>query len=306
MLATKAEAKPFLKWAGGKRQLLDQCEKHYPALLKENKINRYIEPFVGGGAVFFELIKHYEFEEIILNDVNKELINTYKAVKNEVNEVINRLKEMEAVYLPLEIEKRKEIYYARRDNFNDEKKALDFSKFKKEHIEHAAKFIFINRTCFNGLYRQNKSGEFNVPIGSYKNPTICNEENLIAVSEALQNVTLISTDFENTEEYIEDQTFIYIDPPYRPLPGTKSFTKYARADFNEESQKRLANWAKKISKDAYFMLSNSNPKNTDPEDDFFEELYSQFNISEVSAKRSINSNASKRGEITELLIKNYN
>lgn len=305
MLATKKEAKPFLKWAGGKRQLLAQFEKHYPKLLKENKINRYIEPFVGGGAVFFELIKHYEFEEIILNDVNKELINTYKAVKNALSEVVNRLKEMELVYLPLEIEERKKIYYVRRDNFNDEKKALDFSEFKKEHIEHAAKFIFLNRTCFNGLYRQNQSGEFNVPIGSYKNPTICNEENLIAVNEALENVTLTSTDFENTEEYIEDQTFIYIDPPYRPLPGTKSFTKYARADFNEESQKRLANWAEKISEKSYFMLSNSNPKNTAPEDDFFEELYSQFNISEVSAKRSINSNASKRGEITELLIKNY-
>lgn len=305
MLATEIEAKPFLKWAGGKRQLLEQFELEYPETLKNNEIKTYIEPFVGGGAVFFELIKHYNFEKIVLNDANHELINTYKSVNNEVDAVIERLKEMEEEYLPLELEKRKGIYYARRDNFNAEKKELNFNKFTKAHIEHAAKFIFLNRTCFNGLYRQNQSGEFNVPIGSYKNPTICNEENLIAVSKALENVILTSGDFEKTENYIEDQTFIYIDPPYRPLPGTKSFTKYARADFNEESQKRLANWAEKISDDAYLMLSNSNPKNTDPEDDFFEGLYSEFNISEVSAKRSINSNAAKRGEITELVIKNY-
>lgn len=305
MLATKTEAKPFLKWAGGKRQLLGQFEEHYPKILKDDNIKTYIEPFVGGGAVFFELIKNYNFENIILNDINKELINAYKVVKNDVEKVIKRLKEMEAEYLPLEMDERKEIYYTRRDNFNDEKKSLDFSKLNEEHIEHAAKFIFINRTCFNGLYRQNKSGEFNVPIGRYKNPTICNEENLIAVNEALQNVTLTSTDFENTEEYIEDQTFVYIDPPYRPLPGTKSFTKYSRADFNEKSQKRLAAWVKEINDKAYLMLSNSNPKNTDPEDNFFENIYSKFNISEVFANRSINSNANKRGEITELVIKNY-
>mgnify|MGYP006291127079 CR=1 FL=1 len=305
MLAAEVEAKPFLKWAGGKRQLLDQFEAEYPEPLKNNKIKKYIEPFVGGGAVFFELIKHYDFEEVILNDVNQELINTYQAVKRKVKLVIERLKEMESEYLPLEMEARKEIYYARRDNFNAEKKELDFSEFKQEHIEHAAKFIFLNRTCFNGLYRQNQSGEFNVPIGRYKNPTICNQENLLAVSKALQNVILLAADFTETAAYIEDETFIYIDPPYRPLPGTKSFTKYARADFNEKSQKRLAEWAGEISDYAYFMLSNSNPKNTDPEDEFFEELYSDFNISEVSAKRSINSNAAKRGEITELLIKNY-
>jgi len=305
MLKTTIEAKPFLKWAGGKRQLLEQFEEQYPKVLKNNNIKTYIEPFVGGGAVFFELIKYYEFENIILNDINKELINSYKVVKNEVEKVIKRLKKMEAEYLPLDMDARKEIYYNRRDNFNKEKKEIDFSEFNIEHIEHAAKFIFLNRTCFNGLYRQNKSGEFNVPIGRYKNPTICNEENLIAVSEALENVTLLSTDFEKTKRYIEDYTFIYIDPPYRPLPGTKSFTKYARADFNEDSQKRLANWVKEINEDAYLMLSNSNPKNTDPKDEFFENLYSEFVINEVSAKRSINSNGAKRGEITELIIRNY-
>ena len=217
MLATEIEAKPFLKWAGGKRQLLEQFELEYPESLKNNEIKTYIEPFVGGGAVFFELIKHYNFEKIVLNDANHELINTYKSVKNEVNAVIERLKEMEEEYLPLDLEKRKEIYYARRDKFNAEKKELNFNKFTKAHIEHAAKFIFLNRTCFNGLYRQNQSGEFNVPIGRYKNPTICNEENLIAASKALENVILTSGDFEKTEKYIEDQTFIYIDPPYLSL-----------------------------------------------------------------------------------------
>jgi DNA adenine methylase len=305
MLDTAIEAKPFLKWAGGKRQLLEQFKSEYPEALKNNEIKVYIEPFVGGGAVFFELIKYYDFEKVVLNDVNQELINTYKAVKREANAVIKRLKEMESEYLPLDIVQRKDIYYLRRDNFNDEKKELNFDEFTEAHIEHAAKFIFLNRTCFNGLYRQNKSGEFNVPIGRYKNPTICNEENLLEVSESLKNVILISKDFEKTAKYIEEQTFIYVDPPYRPLPGTKSFTKYAKADFNEASQIRLAEWANNIKEKAYLMLSNSNPKNTDPEDDFFEKLYSNFSILEVSAKRSINSNASKRGKITELLIKNY-
>ncbi|MFW6016011.1 MAG: DNA adenine methylase, partial [bacterium] len=178
-------------------------------------------------------------------------------------------------------------------------------------IQHAAHFIFLNRTCFNGLYRQNKKGEFNVPIGRYKMPTICDEDTLKDANSALKNATLTCCDFEEMENYIDIDTFVYIDPPYRPLPGTPSFTKYSRADFNEKSQERLANWYRKVNDKfniedgPFLMLSNSNPKNTKSEDDFFESLYQGFVIDEVYAKRSINSKASKRGEITELLIRNY-
>ncbi|MFW6028925.1 MAG: DNA adenine methylase [Halanaerobiales bacterium] len=310
MIKENLDVKPFLKWAGGKRQLLEQFEDNYPDALLKNKIDCYIEPFVGGGAVFFELVFKYDFDEIFLNDVNEELIITYKVVRDELNKLIKHLKRLEEEYLPLELEERKLVYYDTRDKFNAEKKAIDYSKMDEDAIQHASHFIFLNRTCFNGLYRQNKSGEFNVPIGRYKSPTICNEENLYAVSTALQNVKLTSCDFEEMETNIKDNTFIYLDPPYRPLPGTPSFTKYSKSDFNEESQKRLARWYRKIDElynknKVYLMLSNSNPKNTDPDDNFFEKLYKGYTIEEVYAKRAINSKASKRGELSELIIKDY-
>ncbi|MFW6008467.1 MAG: DNA adenine methylase [archaeon] len=311
MLKEKLKAAPFLKWAGGKRQLLEQFEDKYPVKLKENNIKTYIEPFVGGGALFFDLTQKYNFNNIILNDINKELIITYKVVKNEVETLISGLKKLEKKYLPLDLENRKEIYYGIRDKFNKEKKEINYDLIDNKTIEHAKHFIFLNRTCFNGLFRQNKKGEFNVPIGRYKNPTICDEEKLRGASELLDEAILISGDFTNTEKYITNNTFIYMDPPYRPLPGTSSFNKYSKADFNEESQKRLAKWYKtlnekyKSTKNIYLMLSNSNPKNTDPEDSFFEDLYGEFNIEEVYAKRSINSKGSGRGKITELVITNY-
>ncbi len=305
--------RPFLKWAGGKRQLLEQFEDQYPEILKQDQIDIYIEPFVGGGAVFFDLINRYNFSRVVLNDVNEKLMLTYRIVKKNVEPLINILQDLETKYLPLELEDRKEIYYNIRDRYNSLNKEHDFSKTDDKAVKIAAYLIFLNRTCFNGLYRENQKGEFNVPIGRYKKPTICDEENLRSVSAALADVNLTSKDFARTEKFVDEKAFVYIDPPYRPLPGTKSFKDYSKSDFNEASQKRLADWYASLDKkhnngsntDVYLMLSNSNPKNTEPEDDFFEKLYGDFNIEEVEAKRSINSKASGRGKLSELLIKNY-
>ncbi|MDI3546576.1 MAG: adenine methylase [Halanaerobiales bacterium] len=308
MLKEKMDAKPILKWAGGKRQLLDQFEEKYPAALKQNKIKKYVEPFVGGGAVFFELASRFNFEEIVLNDINEELILTYKVVKSNVEQLIKKLKELENKFIPLDMKGRKEIYYEVRTKFNEEKKHLNYAQLTENAIDHAGHLIFLNRTCFNGLYRQNRQGEFNVPIGRYKNPTICDEDNLRAANILLRKAKLLCDDYKETEEYIDETTFVYLDPPYRPLNKTSSFTSYSKADFGEKDQIELAKWFRKLDskpEKPFLMLSNSNPKNVNPDDNFFEEHYRGFKIDEVFATRAINSKASKRGSISELVIRNY-
>lgn len=302
----KPNAKPFLKWAGGKTQLLEQFYNFFPTELLDNKIKKYVEPFVGAGAVLFELVGRFDFEEIIINDINQELIVTYEVVKNHVDKLIEVLLYMENAYIYRDIEERKITYYEVRKRFNQEKKDINYKEFENSWINHAANFIFLNKTCFNGLYRQNRKGEFNVPMGNYSNPTICQRDNLINASRALKNVKLLSTDFTNITEYIDNNTFVYIDPPYRPLNVTSGFTSYSKDDFNDDDQKRLADWFKLLTeKGAFVMLSNSNPKNTNPEEDFFDRLYHGFDIREVNALRAINSKGNKRGAITELVITNY-
>jgi DNA adenine methylase len=299
------EVKPFLKWAGGKGQLLQQFETLYPHDL--SKIKVYVEPFIGGGAVFFDFIKKYHFEKIYLNDINEVLILTYKVIRDYPDELITILNQLETEYLALSPEEREIEFYQIRTEYNIEKHEIDYNDYSARWIHHAAHNLFLNKTCFNGLYRLNRKGEFNVPFGKYGNPTICNEENLRDVSDALKNVTLLCGDFEDLTQYIDENTFVYMDPPYRPLNTTSSFTSYHKDDFNDESQIRLSKWFAKLDKEkrALLMLSNSNPKNTNPEDDFFEKLYADYNIITVSASRHINSKASGRGAITELLIRNY-
>lgn len=302
----ETSAKPFLKWAGGKSQLLEKFWSYYPERLINNRIKKYIEPFVGAGAVLFELKGRFVFEEIIINDINKELILTYEVVKNNVEELIDMLQKMEDEYLLKNVDERAVYYYTVRANFNREKKTINYDIFESNWVNHAGNFIFLNRTCFNGLYRQNRNGEFNVPIGKYSNPTICQRENLINASKALENVRLMSTDFENLIDYIDENTFVYIDPPYKPLSVTSGFTSYSKDDFGDKDQERLAEWFKILAdKKALVMLSNSNPKNVNPQDDFFDKLYSGFDIKEVKASRSINSKGNKRGAISELVIRNY-
>ncbi|NQT02378.1 MAG: DNA adenine methylase [Planctomycetes bacterium] len=289
----KCIARPFLKWAGGKSQLLPEIESRLPQGIKTGEIDTYIEPFVGGGAVFFYMAQRYEgIKSFYLFDVNNDLVNCYNAIKNDVESLIDELRELEGKFHPLTKPKRKDFYYRIRDEFNSDRCT--------------AKLIFLNKTCYNGLYRVNKKDGFNVPSGDYKKPKICDAENLENVSQILQKAEIICGDFEKSDKYIDDKTFVYFDPPYRPLSATASFTSYSKDDFNEAAQIRLARFCRHINtKNAKFLLSNSDPKNEDPNDHFFEDHYKSFVIDRVKASRVINCKASGRGQINELLIINY-
>ncbi len=290
--------KPFIKWAGGKTQLLTQIDRIIPSEFRTLKFT-YIEPFVGGGAMLFHILNNYpNLEEIVINDINTDLANTYKTIKNEATKLIQILLVLQSEYYTLLKNEaaKKEFYYQKREHFN---------KRTSNQIEQAALFIFLNKTCFNGLYRVNRKNEFNVPIGSYKKPRICDRENLLKVSELLQKVTILNADFEETLVYAKQNSLFYFDPPYKPLSETSSFNSYAKAGFNDKEQIRLANFCEKIDALGHtWILSNSDVKGKNPEDNFFDDLFRKFEINRVLAKRSINSNAKKRGQLKELLITN--
>ena len=296
----KIECKPFIKWVGGKGQLLSEINKLYPVELGKN-IKKYAEIFVGGGAVLFDILSKYKLDEVYISDKNLELINTYKSIRDNVDILIKSLKGMEEQYIPLDNENRKDYYYKKREEYNSLKINSEVN-----NIEKAVLFIFLNKTCFNGLYRVNKKGEFNVPMGAYKKPKICDEENLKNVSLTLRNVKIVYADYRESEKFIDDKTFVYIDPPYRPLNITSSFTSYTENDFNDKEQIELAEYINVLNKKgAKIVISNSDPKNNDIDDNFFDELYDNYNINRVKATRMLNSNASLRGAINELLITNY-
>ena len=297
----KEKVRPFVKWAGGKASLIPQITKYYPEALKTGYIDKYVEPFVGGGAILLDVLQKYEVKKAYAYDTNQDLVNAYNVIKTNVDDLVKKLKKYEDEYISLDMESRKEYYYDVRNEYNSSER-----KIGKLSVKRAVEFIFLNRTCFNGLYRVNQSGDFNVPMGKYKNPTICDEENLRNLSELLQNVEIICGDYQDTLELVDNNTFVYFDPPYRPLNITSGFTSYTKEDFDDEDQKQLASYYKKLdSKDAKLMLSNSNPKNVNEEDTFFDDIYQGFNINELQANRMINSNATKRGKISELLILNY-
>ena len=292
--------KPFVKWAGGKTSLIPQITKYFPFELRNGKIEKYIEPFVGGGAVLIDILQKYDVKQAYAFDINKDLINCYNVIKSNVEALIEELDKKEKEFLKLETDDRTAYFYDIRSKYNSYKleKLID--------VKRASEFIFLNRTCFNGLYRVNKSGEFNVPCGKYKNPTICDSKNLRNLSGLIKNVVFEYGDYKKSSKYVDDKTFVYFDPPYRPLSITSGFTSYTKEDFNDENQKELAKYYRELNKKkAKLMLSNSNPKNTNREDTFFEDIYKGFNINEVSAKRMINANSKGRGEISELLITNY-
>ncbi len=291
-------AKPFVKWAGGKTQLLNDISR---IITKEkNDKFTYVEPFVGGGATLFWMLENFpNIEKAIINDINSDLILTYKTIKTEVLELIKILKSWQTEYhkfkeLPVE---RKVYYY--------EKRAL-FNTRETDNITHSALFIFLNRTCFNGLYRVNRNNRFNVPIGSYKTPMICDEENLTAVNKALQKVVILNTDFSKTLQYAGENSLFYFDPPYKPLSETSSFTAYAKAEFDDSEQIRLKEFCDKLdSLETQWILSNSDVKGKNPDNNFFDDLFANYNISRVSARRNINANGNKRGKLNELLITNF-
>ncbi len=301
-------AKPFLKWAGGKSQLLTTIEDRFPEEIKKTrKIDKYFEPFVGGGALYFDLMNNYEVAESYIFDINPELILTYNAIKNNPKELIKLLSDLQEHYVPLEQDDRKDVFLRIRDKFNNDLEDFDFEdEGSYEHSIRAAQVIFMNKTCFNGLFRLNKSGKFNVPHGRYKNPKICDDKNIKAVSKTLKNTHIITGNYYESEDLIDENSLVYLDPPYRPLRNTSSFTTYAGFEFTDEHQIELGAYYKRISdKGAKAILSNSDPKNEDENDNFFDDLYGDFNIERVQAKRSINSNGKKRGLINEILVTNY-
>ena len=289
-------AKPFIKWVGGKSQLLDEIREKYPS-----KLEKYCEPFVGGGAVLFDILNKFQPKEVLINDINKELINTYVQIKNNCYEMIDGLSEIQRFYKSHTQEENKDFFYEKRSRYNE----IKINGNKAENLEKAVLFIFLNKTCFNGLYRVNSKGAFNVPFNNAKNPLLCDEENLFACSKLLQNVEMTAGDYKECKNFIDNKTFVYIDPPYRPITKTSAFTSYSENGFSDKDQVELGNFLTEISnKGAEVLASNSDPKNTDENDNFFDNLYSHFEIERVSALRMINSNAKKRGEINEILISN--
>jgi len=266
----------FVKWAGGKKQLIEQFKPFFP-----EKIERYLEPFVGGGAVLFYVLKTYKPKEVFILDINEELINTYEVIKNDVENLIEELKKLKQLH-------NKEHYYEIRA---ENPKLLS-------PLTRASRFIYLNKTCFNGLYRVNSKGGFNVPIGSYKNPLICPEEDLREISKLLKNVQIINGSFEKCLEYAKKGDFVYFDPPYYPLKKT-SFTTYTKGNFLEKEQEQLKEVFEKLDKkDCKVMLSNSDTE-------FIKKLYKEHPIKFVKATRMINCDGKNRGKINEVVITNF-
>ena len=293
-------AKPFLKWAGGKTQLINDIQNSLPPNLTQSKFT-YIEPFVGSGAVLFWILKNFpKLEKAVINDINEDLINTYKTIASNPKELISILEILQNEFHALEgnEDNKKLYYYQKRELYNTR---------KEEQSGQAALFIFINRTCFNGLYRVNKNNLYNVPMGGYKKPTICDVDNIFAVSNALQKVEILCGDYENTLNFAEKNSLFYFDPPYKPLNETSNFNSYAKDEFNDDEQIRLRDFCSKLDiLDFNWILSNSDVKGKDENDNFFDKLYVNFNITRVNARRSINANPEKRGVLKELLITNNN
>lgn len=279
--------KPFIKWVGGKTQLLSEIERFLP---KDFKDITYIEPFVGGGAtLFFILNTHPEIKRVVISDINKDLIDTYKIVRDKPIELINYLQNIANEYLPLSEEDRKKYFLLKRELYNTKKLG---------ELENSALFIFLNKTCFNGLYRVNSKGLFNNSFGDYKNPKICDRKTIIEDSKLLQKVEISNIDFEETIKYVGDNTFFYLDPPYKPISKTAKFTSYTKEAFNDEEQLRLRDFCINLDLLGYkFLLSNSDNK-------LFYDIYSKFIINKVYASRNISSDPDKRKGVTELLITN--
>lgn len=299
-------AKPFLKWAGGKGQLLEKFQYLYPEKLKNKEIKYFYEPFLGSGAVFFDIAQKYQIKSAFLYDINEELILTYRVIQKDVNKLIDFLYRYQTTYLKLEKAKRQEFYYDQRTNYNLQRFNIDYNKYSENWFPRAAQLIFLNRTCFNGLYRVNSKGEFNSPVGDYDNPTICDEQNLLAVNKVLEIAEIKKADFKEILTDLRSNAFIYFDPPYRPISKTASFNAYSKQGFADNEQFQLAQLFKQLDSEGLkVMLSNSDPKNNDPNDNFFDEMYNGFNIIRVAAKRMINSDPSKRGKINEIIVTNY-
>lgn len=299
------KATPLLKWAGGKTQLLPELRKALPkALGKERQF--YYEPFIGGGALFFYVSSNFSLEKKYISDINEELVLLYRVVRDNPKELLQYLSQYKQDYLKTPAEKRNALFLSIREAYNEKKAIHDFEVLTEESVLRSAQLIFLNKTCFNGLYRLNKKGLFNVPFGKYKNPKFFETRNVMACSQALQNTEIFCADFSDLVLDKPEESFVYFDPPYRPVSTTSSFKSYSKSAFSDEHQRKLAEKATALHKaGALWLLSNSDPKPLNPKDHFFDELYGEFDIQRVQARRSINVKGNKRGKISELLIRNY-
>jgi len=295
-------AKPFVKWAGGKGNLLQKLEALLPADFDDLQNVTYIEPFVGGGAMLFHMLNnHKNIKRVVINDINSDLIRCYYLLANTPQVLIDRLKNIENNFYCVDVHARKELFYAYRDQYNSEGIHPD---------ERAALFIFLNRTCFNGLYRVNASGKFNVPYGRYKKPVICNEELILADHRLLNSVDLVIRqpgDYKLVRQNLSRNhpNFLYFDPPYRPLSATSSFKEYSNNPFEDRQQEELKQFCDRLSvQNCLIMLSNSDSK-TENGDSYFEELYVGYVIQRILASRFINAAPEKRKKLTEVVIRNY-
>lgn len=289
-------ARPFIKWVGGKTQLLPEIRQRYP----EN-ITRYCEPFVGGGAVLFDVLQTFHPNEVLINDINPELINLYEKIRDNCEPLIQLLEYFQTEYLETPEADRQNLYLGKRATYNH----FIEERNPEHNLEKAALFIYLNKTCFNGLYRVNRNGLFNVPFNRAKNPLICDSENIRECSQLLQNVQMHVGDYSYCRDFIDENTFVYLDPPYRPLTESSSFTSYNENGFSDVQQIELGNFITEMAhRGAMIVASNSDPHNANEQDEFFDNLYADFNIERVQAARMVNSNARRRGPINELLISN--
>ncbi|MFL1731835.1 DNA adenine methylase [Moraxella oculi] len=291
--------KPFIKWAGGKNSLLDEIQKHLPDFVYSQDFC-LVEPFVGGGAVsLWALSDLPHLKQLIINDYNADLINVYQVIKNHPDDLIWYIESLQNDYNQLtDLESKKPYFYHKRDIFNAR---------SGNNIEQAGLFIFLNKSAFNGLYRVNKNNQFNVPIGSYKNPKFIDKDNILTISQKLQNTQILTGDFELVLPYLPNDLpcVFYIDPPYRPISNTASFAAYSDNGFDDNEQKRLASFCQKIDKMGhYFLLSNSDPKNINSLDNFFDDLYRDFKIERIQANRAIGASGSSRKKINEIMVSN--
>ena len=291
-------AKPFLKWAGGKGKLWTTIQAALPTELATEPLT-YVEPFIGGGAVLFRLLSQYpNIHRAILNDINPDLYEAYRTIQSRPEDLIRVLQEIQVLYDSLAAEEERRTYF--------EALRVEFNKRDSEPLRNTALLIALNKTCFNGLYRVNSKGKFNVPFGKYERPRICDPQTIRANSVLLQRVTILKGDFTGTIAQVSGRAFYYMDPPYKPLSATASFNAYVSEAFDDASQLRLAKFCRELDAAGHlWLMSNSDVKNTDQNNHFFDDLYQDFQIQRIRAKRAINSNGEKRGEISELLIANY-
>ena len=295
-LKPKKKARPFLKWAGGKTQLIEEISVKFP--FKSSEKFSYYEPFVGGGAVLFWVLQNFpQVTSAHINDINTDLTNCYTQIRDSIDPLINILKKLEVQFLKKDDEGRSRFFYEKRDEFNRKRVAK---------VKRAALLIFLNKTCFNGLYRVNRKNEFNVPVGRYKNPTICDSDNLVKISQLLDKVEIYNSDFYKLLPNNHERNLVYLDPPYKPINKTSNFNNYAQGGFDDSEQVRLKEYCDKLTEEkCYWILSNSDVKTQDNPDLFFDELYADYKINRVLANRRINTDAKKRGSLNELLITNY-